>query len=204
MPLFAPSETDNRLLNEFFLYVLEDFHTGQSLGALKFTSDDPECVKEAVEQVYLAVPATATTAELPATRAFSRELVAYIAAFLPVATYYKAHWHDNRTGGLSDDQYTATLETLNKTSDEKFSAYLIRKIQAWFRRWATPRPDGAPAAAAAAPAAAGGGGTPGRQEAPQYDASSDEEEREDGAAPAEATSPTLTLATLQPEAGSAA
>ena len=125
------------MLNEFFLYVLEDFHTGQSLGALKFTSDDPEFVKEAVEQVYLAVPATATTAELPATRAFSRELVAYIVAFLPVATYHRAV--DSRTGGLCDDQYIATLETLNKTSDEKFSAYLIRKIQAWFRRWATPR-----------------------------------------------------------------
>ena len=41
LPLFSPSESDNRLLNEFFLYVLEDFHTGQSLGALKITSDDP-------------------------------------------------------------------------------------------------------------------------------------------------------------------
>ena len=190
------------MLNEFFLYVLEDFHTGQSLGALKFTSDDPKFVKEAVEQVYLAIPATSTTQGLPATRAFSRELVAYIAAFLPVATYYKAH--DNRTGGLSDAQYTATLETLNKTDDDKFRVYLTRKIQAWFRRWGTPRPGGAAPAAAAAPAASGGGGTPGRQEAPKYDASSDEEEREDGAAPAEATSPTLTLTTLQPEAGSAA
>ena len=200
------------MLNEFFLYVLEDFHTGQSLGALKFTSDDPQFVKEAVEQVYLAIPATPTTQELPATRAFSRELVAYIAAFLPVATYYKAH--DNRTGGLSDDQYTATLETLNKTSDEKFSAYLIRKIQAWFRRWATPRPDGAPAA----PAAAGGGGgsaaaTPGRSEAPArrppaYEASSDEEVHEAGAAPDERTSPILPLVTLPPapapDAGKAA
>ena len=188
------------MLNEFFLYVLEDFHTGQSLGALKFTSDDPLFVKEAVEQVYLAIPATPTTEELPETRVFSRELVAYIAAFLPVTTYYKAH--DNRTGGLSDAQYTATLEILNKTDDDKFSVYLTRKIQAWFRRWATPRPVAA--AAAAAPAAAGGGGTPGRQVALAYPASSDEEESEDGAAPAEATSPTLTLTTLHSEAGSAA
>ena len=100
------------MLNEFFLYVLEDFHTGQSLGALKFTSDDPEFIKEAVELVYLAIPATPTTPELPATRAFSRELIAYIAAFLPVATYFKAV--ESRTSGLSDDQYTAPLETLNK------------------------------------------------------------------------------------------
>ena len=188
------------MLNEFFLYVLEDFHTGQSLGALKFTSDDPEFIKEAVELVYLAIPATPRTPEMPATRAFSRELIAYIAAFLPVATYYKAI--DNRTSGLCDDQYTATLETLNKTSDEKFSAYLIRKIQAWFRRWATPRPDVAPAAAAG-----GGGGsaaaTQGRTERQQYEASSDEEEPEAGAAPAEPTSPILPLATLAPDAGKA-
>ncbi len=174
--------------------MLEDFHTGQSLAALKFTSDDPKFVKEAVEQVYLAIPATSTTQGLPATRAFSRELVAYIAAFLPVATYYKAH--DNRTVGLGDDQYTATLETLNKTDDDKFSAYLTRKIQAWFRRWATPRPDGAPAAAAG-----GGGGsaaaTPGRLEGPGYAASDDDEAvHEAGAAPAEPSSPVLDLERL--------
>ncbi len=32
--LFVSSK-ENRLLNEFFLYVLEDFHTSQSLGTLK-------------------------------------------------------------------------------------------------------------------------------------------------------------------------
>ena len=189
MPLFCPSESTNRLLNEFFLYVLEDFHTCQSLGELKFTSDDPEFIKEAVERVYVAIPATATTPELPATRAFSRELVAYIAASLPVATYYKAG--DSRIGGLCDNQYTVTLETLTKANlnDEKFCAYLVRKIQGWFRRWATPRPDVAPAAAAAA--ASGGGGsaaaTPGRSDAPEYAVSSDEEEPEAGVTQAERT-----------------
>ncbi len=130
MPLFSQSESTNRLLNEVFLYVLEDFHTvtGQSLGEL----------------------------------------------------------------------YTVTLETLNKTSDEKFSAYLISKIQGWFRHWATPRPDVAPAAAAAS----GGGGsaasTPGRQEAaPEYAASDDDQVvPEAGGAPAETTSPTLELERL--------
>jgi hypothetical protein len=39
-------------LNEFFLYVLEDLHTSQSLGALQFTSADPVCVMETVERVY--------------------------------------------------------------------------------------------------------------------------------------------------------
>jgi hypothetical protein len=125
------------LLNEFFLYVLEDLHTGQSLGALKFTSDDPAFVGEAVDKVYPAIPATPTAAGKPATKAFSRELISYFAAFLPVAPYYKAT--DTRIATLCDDQYTATLETLSQTDDEKFSAYLIRKTQGWFRRWGIPR-----------------------------------------------------------------
>ncbi len=83
-PLFVSSK-ENRLLNEFFLCVLEDLQTSQGLGALKFTSDDPAFVKETVERVYPLTPATPTAPPRPATRAFSRQLVAYIAAFLPTA-----------------------------------------------------------------------------------------------------------------------
>jgi hypothetical protein len=90
MPLFVFSK-ENRLLNEFFLYVLEDLHTSQSLGALKFTSADPVFVKETVEGVYSLISATATAPEMPATRAFSRQLFAYIAAFLPTAPYFKSN-----------------------------------------------------------------------------------------------------------------
>ncbi len=46
-PLFVASK-DNTLLNEFFLYALEDLHTCQSLGALQFTSDDPTFVQEKI------------------------------------------------------------------------------------------------------------------------------------------------------------
>jgi hypothetical protein len=149
----------------------------------KFTSDDPEFIKEAVD---LAIPATPRTPDMPATRAFSRELIAYVAAFLPVATYYKAV--DNQTGGLCDEQYNATLETLNKTNDEKFSAYLIRKIQAWFRRWATPRPEVAPDAAAGGESGAAVA-TPGRSDRLALEASDGEADpsascTEAGAAPA--------------------
>ncbi len=49
-PLFVSSK-ENRLLNEFFLYVLEDFHTSQSLGVLQFSSAGPAFVKETVEHV---------------------------------------------------------------------------------------------------------------------------------------------------------
>ncbi len=40
------------MLNEFFLYVLEDLHTSKSLSALQFTSAEPAFVKETVERVY--------------------------------------------------------------------------------------------------------------------------------------------------------
>jgi hypothetical protein len=84
------------LLNEFFLYVLEDLHTTQGLGALQFTSADPAFVKDTVELVYPLIPATATAPEMLATRAFSLQLVAYIAAFLPAAPYFKSN--GNTTG----------------------------------------------------------------------------------------------------------
>jgi hypothetical protein len=32
--------SEDRFLNDFFLYVLEDLHTGQGNGNLRFTSDD--------------------------------------------------------------------------------------------------------------------------------------------------------------------
>ncbi len=38
LPLFVAIK-ENRLLNEFFLFDLEDLHIIQGLGALKFTSD---------------------------------------------------------------------------------------------------------------------------------------------------------------------
>ena len=101
---------ENRFLNEFFLYVLEDLHTCQSLCAPQFTSDDPTFVKHIVEGFYPLIPATATAPEMPPTRAFSRQLDAYIAGFLPVATYFRAN--DGRVSGVCDDQYTATLERL--------------------------------------------------------------------------------------------
>jgi hypothetical protein len=71
MPLFVSSK-ENRKLN-----------SNQSLGVLKFTSADPAFVKETIKCVYLLIPETATAPEMPATRAFSRQRVAYIAAFLP-------------------------------------------------------------------------------------------------------------------------
>ena len=88
MPVYAPSG-ENRLLNGFFLYVREDFHTGQGLANLEITSGEPKFVKEIIERVYMAIPATPTCGEIPATMVFSRQLVAYIAGFLPVAMYFR-------------------------------------------------------------------------------------------------------------------
>jgi hypothetical protein len=66
------------LLNELFLYVLEDFDTTQGLGAFQCPGADPAFVKETVERVDPLIPATTTAPEMPATRTFSRQLIAYI------------------------------------------------------------------------------------------------------------------------------
>ncbi len=62
-----------------------------------------------------------------------RQLVAYIAAFLPSAPYFKAS--DSRIIAVCDDQYSATLAMLEETTDETFKAYMTRKTQGWFRGW---------------------------------------------------------------------
>ena len=50
------------------------------------------------------------------TRAFSLELVAYIAAILPPAPYFRAN--NIRVAGVCYDKYTATLDRLQETNDE--------------------------------------------------------------------------------------
>jgi hypothetical protein len=64
---------------------------------------------------------------MPSTRAFSRQFIAYIAVFLPVAPYFRAN--DGRISGVCDDQYTATLESLEETGDEEIKLYLTSKTQ---------------------------------------------------------------------------
>ena len=107
---------------------------------------------------------------MPPTRAFSRQLVAYVACFLPVATYLKAN--DSRIAGVCDDQYTATLERLEETCDDAFKNYMTRKTQGWFRRWGclqTTDAAASPAPGAAPGAAPGGAGfsTPAKATAPE-------------------------------------
>ena len=188
------------MLNEFFLYVLEDLHTCQSLGVLQFTSDDPDFVKDMAERVYPVIPPTATAQEMPETMAFSRPLVAYIAAFLPIAPYFKAN--DCRISGVCDDQYTATLELLEETGDEAYKLYITRKTQGWFRRWGCSRTSDVAAAPVAAPGGAGAS-TPARVAAP---VPSDDEDGSELITPArgstdhnQAPSPSLTLLTLPSE-----
>ncbi len=70
---------------------------------------------------------------MTATRAFSRQLVAYITAFLPTAPYFKSN--DDRISTVCDDQYSSTLAMLEQTADEAFNVYMTRKTQGWFQRW---------------------------------------------------------------------
>ncbi len=117
-PLFVASK-ENRFLNQFFLYVLEDLHTCQSLGALQFTSDDPTFVKPMVEDVYRLISSTATAPEMPPTRAFSRQLIAYLAVFLPVAPYFRANDGRISTAPVpSDDEEGAELRVISPDCDD--------------------------------------------------------------------------------------
>jgi hypothetical protein len=129
-----------------------------------------------VERVYPVIPATATAPERPATRAFSWQLVAYIAAFLPSAPYFKSN--DARIPAVCDDQYSSTLAMLEETADKAFKVYMTRKTIGWFWRWGCPRTSEAAASPGpgAAPGGAGSGAgaaTPARPRAPP--ASDDED-----------------------------
>jgi hypothetical protein len=112
--------------------------------------------------------------EMQESRVWSREMVAYVSAILPVNQYFKAG--DTRIAGICDDKYTMTLEMLNETSDLAFKKYLTRKTQGWFQRFRRDEPAGA---AAASPAHAVAGApapeAPGRQRRPLSD------DEEDGA-----------------------
>ncbi len=119
-------------------------------------------VRNIVEGVYSAIPATSTAPEIPPIRIFSRQLVAYIAVFLPVAPYFRAS--DGRVSGVCDEQYSATFERLQETSDEAFKLYMTRKTQGWFRRWGRPRTFDA--AASPTPGAGAGAWTPAKDTAP--------------------------------------
>jgi hypothetical protein len=118
---------------------------------------------------------------MPATRAFSRQLVAYIAAFLPTAPYLKSNRDDIQISAVCDDQYSSTLAKLEVTADEDFKVYMTRKTQGWFRRWGCPRPSDAAASPGpgAAPGGVGSGAgavTPARLPAP---AASDDKDASD-------------------------
>ncbi len=123
---------------------------------------------------------------MPATRAFSRQLVAYIAAFLPTAPYFKSN--DGRISSVRYDQHSSTFAMLEETADEVFKVYMTRKTQGWFRRWDSnwecPLPSDAAASPGpgAAPNGAGSGAgaaTPARPSAVPALAASDDEDASD-------------------------
>jgi hypothetical protein len=65
---------------------------------------------------------------MPATRAFSRQLIAYIAAFFPTAPYFKSN--DGRVSAVCNDQYSSTLAMLEETADEAFKGCRGRIVKA--------------------------------------------------------------------------
>ncbi len=132
------------------------------------------------------IPETAIAPEMPATRDFLQQLVAYITAFLP---------------SVPTSQYFISNEGLISAG---FPVYTTRKTQGWFRGWGRPRPSDAAASPGpgAAPGGAGSGAgaaTPARPPAPA--ASADEDASgliAGGACDDQATSPTVNLEILPP------
>jgi hypothetical protein len=102
-------------------------------------SDEPQFrdVKELIERVHRAISSTPNAPALPETRVLSRPLIAYMAAFLPVASFFRAS--DTRVACVCDDQYTATLEMLQETDNKKLKIYLTNNVIAWFHCWSIER-----------------------------------------------------------------
>ena len=63
----------------------------------------------------------------------SRQLVAYIVAFLPTARYVKSN--DGQISAVCDDQYSSMLAMLKEPADEAFKVYMTSKTQGWFLGW---------------------------------------------------------------------
>jgi hypothetical protein len=143
-------------------------HTSQSLSTLKLFSADPAFVKETVKRVYPLIPATATASDMPVTRTFSRQLFAYMAAFLPTAPYFKSN--DSRISAVCDDQYSSRLAMLEETADKKFKVYMTHKTQGCFQRWGCLCPSDAAASPGpgAAPDGAGSGAGARHQRVPRH------------------------------------
>jgi len=131
-PLFADSP-QNAYLNDFFCLCLNNIHRGQCLSSLKFVSGDPESIKAQVERVYPEIEEGERGDGVPEVKVYSKELVAYMSSFLPVAPYFRST--DERINGVCDSQYSATMARLGPAGDQKFTEYLTRKMQGWFRRF---------------------------------------------------------------------
>jgi hypothetical protein len=118
MPPFVSSK-ENQLLNEFWLYVLEDLHTNQSLGTLKFTSADPAFVKETVERVRPpCLPFDPRNGNRPRDASDKGLLAAA----------------RNAASCNAGGDRSSTLAMLEETADEAFKVYMTHKTQCWFRR----------------------------------------------------------------------
>ena len=131
-PLFADS-AQNAYLNDFLFLCLNNIHRGQCLSLLKFVSGDPESIKTQVERVYPEIEEGERGDGVPEVKVYSKELVAYMSSFLPVAPYFRST--DERINGVCDSQYSATMARLGPAGDQKFTEYLTRKMQGWLRRF---------------------------------------------------------------------
>ena len=86
-----------------------------------------------MERVYPEIEEGERGDGVPEVKVYSKELVAYMSSFLPVAPYFRST--NERINGVCDSQYSATMARLGPAGDQKFTEYLTRKMQGWFRRF---------------------------------------------------------------------
>lgn len=131
-PLISPTKTSRTLLNEFFFYVLSKVSSWQSMAELRVTTQD-DVEELCVRSFYCELPQTKSGNEMPKVPVVSRYLVAYLASFVAVAPFFRSK--DDRVAFGTEKAFRMALKNLRDIDDTALSAYLSRKMAAWYRRF---------------------------------------------------------------------
>ena len=128
-PLFDDTVVaSNTYLNEFFFLVLSRFFHWQSMSTLVPVDDEGAAIM--ARSTWSALPATSSGPAMPAIPTISKKMVAYLESFLGVAPFRKPAI-DTRI----DKLYADAMKRLGYVTDDRYVAYLVRKLQAWYSRF---------------------------------------------------------------------
>lgn len=136
-PLFAKKAEHYTVLNEFFCYIYSKAVSWQGMSAWNVQSLSD--VETLTTSVYSAIDASKSGPDLPATPYISMTFVAYLEALLGAAPYFKTTDPRNKL----EHRFAKALKELNKVEEDKFSAYLGRKLRAWYTKFPPEERKGA-------------------------------------------------------------